>query len=81
MAQSRIERMTDEVRIKSYWKIALLTVAAAVAAVVISITSMTSGELSAGESVTPQVTTGDTPYFPGQYVNKPTGPSEHIQAF
>jgi hypothetical protein len=81
MTQSRIERMVDEVRITSYWKIAVLTIAAATVAVIIAIASMSTAETTAGETATPPVITVDSNYLPGQYVNKATGPSEHIQAF
>ena len=81
MTQSRIERMADEVRITSYWKIAVLTIAAASAAVIIAMTTMSSTETTAGETATPPVISIDSTYFPGLYVNKATGPSEHIQAF
>ena len=81
MALSRIERMLDEVRITSYWKIAVLTIAAAGAAVIIGITSMTSGETTAGSAATPPVVNVESTYFPSEYINKAIGPSEHIQAF
>ena len=81
MANTRIERMLDEVRVTSYWKIAVLTIAAAVAAVIIAVTSMTSGETTASQAAPPPVINVDSTYFPGQYVNKAAGPSEHIQAF
>ena len=81
MTQSRIERMVDEVRITSYWKIAVLTIAAAAVAVIMAITSMSTAETTAGETTTPPVISVDSTYLPGQYVNKATGPSEHIQAF
>ena len=44
-------------------------------------TSMTSGELTAGEKLHAPATSADFAYFPGQYINKATEPSEHIQAF
>jgi|SwirhirootsSR2_FD_contig_31_16289947_length_422_multi_2_in_0_out_0_1 hypothetical protein len=81
MKQSRIERMLKEVRVNNYGKIAVLTIIAAVAAAIIGLTSMTSPELTAGQAVTPTVVISDFTYFPGQYVNKATGPSEHIQGF
>ena len=81
MTQSRIQRMLDEVRITSYWKIAVLTIAAASAAVIIAMTTMSSTETTAGETATPPVISIDSTIFLAGYVNKATGPSEHIQAF
>lgn len=81
MAQSRIERMLNEVRITSYGKLAILTIVAAVAGLFLAVTSLTSGELSAGEAESPPYQSGNFTYFPSQYVNQATEPSEHIQAF
>lgn len=81
MPKSRIERMLKDVRITSYGKLAVLTIAAAVAAIFIAVTSLTSGELTASETAAPLQADSDFVYFPGQYVNKATGPSEYIQPF
>lgn len=81
MATSRIERMLNEVRVSSYGKLLLLTVAAAVAGVIIAATNLMSGELSAGVTEAPPSRVSDTAYFPSQYPNKATEASEHIQAF
>ena len=81
MARSRIERMTDEVRITSYWKIAVLTIVAAVVAVIVGVTSMTSGELTASEPEAAPDKGSDFVYFPSQYVNKATEPSGQEQTF
>jgi hypothetical protein len=42
---------------------------------------MTSGELTASEKIVAPATSADFVYFPSQYVNKATEPSEHIQGF
>ena len=80
MMAARIHRMLNDVRITSYGKLVLLTLGAAAAAVVLSLSSMTGDELSAGETQAP-VVGGDFTYFPGQFVNKGTELPEHIQAF
>ena len=89
MAQSRIERMLNEARITSHGKLAILTIAAVVVAVIVAVTSVTSGELTAGDraqlpqtDTAPVVQTGNSAsYYPGQYVNQATESSEHIQAY
>ena len=89
MAQSRIERMLNEVRVTSYGKLALLTIAAAAAAAIVTVTSMTSTELPAADRAGPPQTAETAPpqtgegssYFPAQYVNQATEASEHIQAY
>ena len=81
MAQSRIERMLNEVRVTSYGKLAVLTIAAAAAAILLAVTSLTSAPLEADETTESPAASGDFTYFPGQYTNKATGSSEHIQAF
>jgi hypothetical protein len=81
MSQERIERMVNEVRITNFWKIAVLTLVAAIAAVVVGVTSLTSEELTAGETGSSSQTGSGSVYFPGQHVNQATEPSEHIQAF
>ena len=81
MAQSRIERMLNEVRITSYGKLAVVTIAAAFIAAFVAMTSMTSGELTAGEPAVAPAASEDFVYFPNQYVNKGTEPTEHIQAY
>ncbi len=82
MTQSRIERMTNEVRITSYGKLAVLTIAAIAAVVILSIASITSGETTAGETDTaPAGEKESFTYFPGQYTNQGTAPSDHVQAF
>jgi hypothetical protein len=88
MAQSRIERMLKEVRITSYGKLAVLTIAAAGAAVIVTITSLTSHELTAADRAALQTAdtasplrTDSSSYFPAQYVNQATEASEHIQGF
>ena len=81
MSQARIERMLNEVRITSYRKIAVLTIVAAVAAVVLGITTLTSEQLTAGETESSPQTGSDFVYFPSQYINQATEPSEHPHAF
>ena len=81
MSQARIERMLNEVRITSYRKIAVLTIVAAVAAVVFGIATLTSEQLTAGETESSSHPSSGFVYFPGQHVNQATEPSEHIQAF
>jgi hypothetical protein len=81
MSQARIERMLDEVRITNYWKIAVLTLVAAVAAVVLGITTLTSEQLTAGETESSSQTGSEFVYFPSQYINQATEPSEHVHAF
>ena len=56
-------------------------IAAASAAVIIAMTTMSSTETTTSETATPPVISIDATYFPGQYVNKATGPSQHIQPF
>ena len=51
------------------------------AAIFVALMSMTSGELTASEQIPTPATSDDFTYFPSQYVNQATGPSEHIQAF
>ena len=88
MAQPRIERMLNEVRITSYGKLAVLTIAALVVVVIVALTSMTSAELTAGDTTqlpqtdtAPALKTGNGfSYFPEEYVNEATEPSEHIPA-
>ena len=88
MAQSRIERMSKEVRITSYGKLAVLTIAAVGAAVIVTTTSMTSSELTAADRAALQtgatasaLHTHSSGYFPAQYVNQATEASEDIQAY
>ena len=81
MSQARIDRMLDEVRIRNYWKIAVLTLVAAVAAVVLGITTLTSEQLTAGETGASSQATDGSVYLPGQHANQATEPSEHIQAY
>ena len=81
MSQARIERMLNEVRITSYRKIAVLTIVAAVAAVVLGITTLTSEQLTASETESSSQTGSDFVYFPSQYINQATEPSEHTHAF
>ena len=83
MAQSRSERMLNEVGITNRGKLAVLTIAAAAAAAIVTVTSMTSGELTAADrhAVLPPETSSSFSYFPAQYVNHAMEASEHIQAF
>jgi hypothetical protein len=81
MSQARIERMLNEVRITSYWKIAVLTMVAAAAAVIVGITTVTSEALTAGETEPVSQADSGFVYFPGQHVNQATEAGEHIQAF
>jgi hypothetical protein len=90
MAQSRIERNLNEVQITNHGKLAVLTLVAATAAVIVTVTSMTSGELTAAERAVLPQTAATAPslqagssfgYFPAQYANQATEASEHIQAF
>jgi len=90
MARSRIERMLNEVRITNHGKIAVLTIAAAVVAVVVGVTSLTSSELTAadttraqqtGDTAAPLQTNTGSSYFPRQHDNQAAEASEHIQAF
>jgi len=81
MSQARIERMLNEVRITNYWKVAMLTIVAAVAAVVLGITTLTSETLTASETEASTPGNGGFLYFPGEHVNQATEASEHIQAF
>jgi len=90
MAQSRIERMLNDVRIADHGKLVVLTIAAIAAAVIVAVTSITSSELTAADKAAPSQT-GDTAppqqmdssstYLPGQHMNRATEPGEHIQAF
>ena len=90
MAQSRIERKLNEVRVTSHGKLAVLTIAAAAVAAILTVTSMTSSELTAADRTgiaqagdaapAPHASSGFT-YFPTQYVNQATEAGEHIQAF
>lgn len=77
----RIRRMLKDVRINSYAKLAVLTIAAAGTAIFVALTSMTSGNLTAGQTVAAPAVSEDFVYFPGQYVNKAIGPSEPVQGF
>ena len=81
MSQARIERMLNEVRITSYRKIAVLTIVAAVAAVVLGITTLTSEQLTAGGTEASAQTESGFVYFPGQYINQATESSDQIQSF
>ena len=82
MISRRIDRMLKEVRISSNGKLALLTIAAAAAAILVALTSMTSKDLTAGEkAANAPAVSEDFVYFPSQYVNKATGPSDAIQGF
>jgi len=83
MAQSRIERMMNEVGITNHGKLAVLTLVAAAVAAIVTTTTLTSGELTAADRDTALAveTISSTSYFPGQYVNQATEASEHIQAF
>ena len=88
MEQPRIERMLNDVRITNYGKLAVLTIAAVLVVVIVALTSVTSSELTAGDRTqlpqtdsAPGSQTGNSSsYFPGQYVNQATEPSEHIPA-
>ena len=83
MTQSRIERMLNEVGITNRGKLAGLTIAAAATAAIVTVTSMTSTELTAADRHTalPMQTSNGFSYFPGQYVIQATEASDHIQAF
>jgi hypothetical protein len=90
MAQSRIERMLNEVRITKYGNLAVLTIAAAAVTAIVTVTSMTSSELTAADrggpartgDAVPSLQTGNGfSYFPAQYANQATEAGEHIQAF
>ena len=81
MSQSRIDRMTHEVRIANYGRLAILTIAAAVVVVILSLTSMTSGEITAGETPAAPAQSESFVYFPSQYTNQATEASEHQQGF
>ena len=81
MSQARIERMLNEVRVTNYRKIAVLTIVAAVAAVVLGITTLTSEQLTAGETESPSETSSGFVYFPSQHTNQATEPSEHVNSF
>jgi hypothetical protein len=90
MAQSRIERKLNEVRVTDHGRLAVLSIAAAAVAAIVTVTSMTSGELTAagraglpqaGDAAPSQQTSASFAYFPAQYVNQATEASEHIQAF
>ena len=81
MTQSRIERMLNEVGITNRGKLAVLTIAAAATAAIVTVTSMTSTELTAADRHTALPTETSFSYFPGQYVNHATEAGEHIQAF
>lgn len=83
MAQSRIERMLNEVGITNHGRLAVLTIAAAAAAAIVTVTSVTSSELTAAgrDTALPLATSGSFGYFPAQYANQATEASEHIQAF
>jgi len=90
MTQSRIERKLHELHLTDHGRLAVLTVAAAAVAAIVSVTTLTSGELTAADEAAlpraedtapaPQTSTGFS-YFPAQYVNQATEASEHIQAF
>ena len=54
---------------------------AAVAAVVLGITTLTSEQLTAGETESSSQTGSEFVYFPSQYINQATEPSEHVHAF
>jgi len=77
----RIRRMLKDVRITSHAKLAVLTIAAAAAAIFVAVVSTTSGDLTAGEKLAAPATSEEFVYFPSQYVNKATGPSDPIQGF
>ena len=81
MTQARIERMLEDVRITSYGKIVVLTAAAALAAVVVTVTSLTSTELTARETETAALPGSGFVYFPSLHVIQAAGTEEHIQAF
>ena len=81
MSQARIDRMLDDVRVRDYGKLAVLTIAAALGAVIVTFTGVTSSELAAGEGGIPARAAEAFPSFPAQYINQATEPAEHIQAF
>ena len=83
MAQSRIERMLNEVGVTGRGKLAVLSIVAAAAVAIVTVTTMTSSELTAADrhAALPPETSSGFSYFPAQYVNQATEASEHVQAF
>jgi hypothetical protein len=75
--------MLNEVGITNHGKLAVLTIAAASAAAIVAVTSMTSSELTAAgrDTALALETSNSFSYFPGQYVNQATEASAHVQAF
>jgi hypothetical protein len=72
----------NEVGITKHARLAVLTGVAGAAAVILAVTGITSGELTAADrETTPTETSESFSYFPAQYVNRATEASEHIQAF
>ena len=83
MTQARIDRMLDDVRITiaSHGKIVVLSAAAALAAVVVAVTSIMSPELTAGETESELPPAAHFGVVPSQHVNQAAEANEQSQTF
>jgi hypothetical protein len=85
MTTSRIGRMRRDLLVNHPGKLMVVTVMAIAAGTLLAVTSMTSPELTASQKDLPAQAASspatDFVYFPSQYSNQATEPSEHTQAF